>query len=94
MWSCDQSLVTQAFLLEKLPQSQFYKDLTKKKGWSWFKFNNPGLALGTNLKLYTSMAKGLKVKVRKFWGLIPTFVEVTGKKPVGRGAFCPHPHPE
>ena len=32
MWSCDQSLVTQAFLLEKLPQSQFYKDLTKKRG--------------------------------------------------------------
>ena len=47
-----------------------------------------GLALGTNLKLYTSVAKGLKLKVRKFGSLIPTFVEVTGKKLVG-GPFCP-----
>ena len=34
------------------------------------------------------MAKGLKLKARKFWGLIPTFVEVTGEKLFGgRGAF-------
>ena len=32
------------------------------------------------LKLYTSVAKGLKLKVRKFQGLIPTSVEVTGEK--------------
>ena len=32
------------------------------------------------LQFYTSMAKELKVKVRKFWGLIPTFVEFTGEK--------------
>ena len=32
---------------------------------------------------YTSVEKGLKLKVRKFWGLIPTFVEVTGEKLVG-----------
>ena len=57
------------------------------EGWSWFKFNNLGLALGTNLKFYTSLSKGLKLKVRKFWGLIPTFVEVTGEKLVGGGAF-------
>ena len=36
------------------------------------------------------MAKGLKLKVRKFWWLIPTFVEVTGEKLVG-GPFCPLP---
>ena len=54
--------------------------------WSWFKFNNLGLALGTNLKFYTSVAKRLKLKVRKFWGLISTFVEVTGEKLVA-GAF-------
>ena len=24
--------------------------------WSWFKFNNLGLALGSNLKFYTSVA--------------------------------------
>ena len=31
------------------------------------------------------MAKGLKLKVRKFWGPNPTFVEVTGEKLVGGG---------
>ena len=46
---------------------------------SWFNLNNLGLALRTNLKF-------LKLKVRKFWSLILTFVEVTGEKLVG-GAF-------
>ena len=94
MCSCDQSLVTLAFLWEKLSQPQFYKDLTRKtaffEGWSWFKFNNLRLALGTKLKFYTNVTKGLKSKVRKFWWLIPTFVEVTGEKLVG-GPFRP-PH--
>ena len=36
------------------------------------------------------MEKGLKLKVRKFWWLIPTFGEVTGEKLVG-GPFCPAP---
>ena len=62
------------------------------EGWSWFKFNNLRLALGTNLKFYTSLLKGLKLKVRKFWGLIPTFVEGTGEKLVGE-PFCPTPSP-
>ena len=96
MLSCDQSLVTLAFLWEKLSQSQFDRDLTRKtaffEGWSWFKFNNLGLALGMNLKFYTSVAKGLKVNVGKFWGLVPTFVEVTGEKLLGV-AFCPTPYP-
>ena len=56
--------------------------------WSWFKFNNLGLALGTNLKFYTSLSKELKLKVKKFLGLILTFVEVTGEKLVG-GLFAP-----
>ena len=30
MYSCDQSLVTEAFLWEKLSQPQFYNDLTRK----------------------------------------------------------------
>ena len=94
MQSCDQRLVTVAFLREKLSQPQFYKDLTRKTfffdGWSLFTFNNLGLALGTNLKFYTSVAKGLKLKVRKFWGLIPTFVEVTVEKVVW-GPFQPPP---
>ena len=50
------------------------------EGWSWFKFNNLGLARATNLTFYTSVAKGLKLKLRKFLGLNPTFVEVTGEK--------------
>ena len=48
--------------------------------WSCFKFNNLGLTLGMNLTFYSSVAKGLKLKVRKFWRLIPTFVEVAGEK--------------
>ena len=60
------------------------------EGCCWFKFNNLGLALGMALTFYTSMAKGLKLKVRKFWGLIPTFVEVTGGKVVG-DLFAPPP---
>ena len=50
---------------------------------SWFKFNNSGLALGTNLKFYTSVAKGLELKVTKFCGLISTFVGVTVETLVG-----------
>ena len=62
------------------------------EGWSWFTFNNLGLALGTNMKFYTSVSKGLKLKFRKFWRLIPTFVQVTGEKLVGE-VFLPHPLP-
>ena len=95
MLSCDQSLVTLAFLWEKLSQPQFYKDLTRKtaffEGWSWFKFNNLGLALGTNLKFYTSVAKKSILRVIKFLGLIPRFVRVTGEKLVEEGVFLPLP---
>ena len=83
MCSCDQSLVTLGFVGEKLSQPQCYNDLTRKtaffEGRSWFKFNNLGLALGTNLKFCTTVAKGLTIKVRNV-GPIPTFVEVTGEK--------------
>ena len=50
------------------------------KGWSWFTFNNLELALGRDLNFYTSVVKRLELKVRKLWGLISTFVEVTGEK--------------
>ena len=60
--------------------------------WSWFKFNNLVMAIGTTLKFYSSVAKWLKLKVRKFWELSPTFVEFTGEKLVG-GLFCPSPFP-
>ena len=45
--------------------------------------HNLGLALGINLKFYTIVAKGLKLKLRKFLGLIPTFAEVTEEKLLG-----------
>ena len=54
-------------------------------------FNNLRLAQGTNLKFYTSLLKGLQLKVRKFLRLVPTFIEVTGEKLVG-GASIPLPH--
>ena len=40
------------------------------------------------LKFYTRVAKGLKLNVRKFWRLLPTFVEVTEEKLIG-GLFAP-----
>ena len=43
------------------------------EGWSWFKFNNLGLALGIVFKFYTSVKNGLKLKVSEFLGLISTF---------------------
>ena len=69
-----------------IKKKEFEKN-TFLKGWSWFKFNNLGLALGMTFKFYTSVAKRLKLKVRK-WGLNLTFVEVTGEKLVW-GAFLP-----
>ena len=45
---------------------------------------------GTNLKFSTSVAKVLKLKVRKFWGLHPTIVEVIGETLVG-SLFAPFP---
>ena len=60
---------------------QFYKDLTRKntffERWSWFKLTFSGF------KSLHQCGKSLKLKVRKFWGLIPTFVEVTGENLVG-----------
>ena len=41
------------------------------------------------LKFYTGVAKGSKLKFRKFWELTPTFIEVTGGKLEGGGGFLP-----
>ena len=60
------------------------------EGQSWFKFNILGLVLDTNLKFYTSLSKALKLKARKYRGLIRTFAEFTGEKLVG-GPFYPSP---
>ena len=40
-------------------------------------FNNLELTLGMALTFYTSVAKGLELKERKFCGLVPTFVGTT-----------------
>ena len=48
--------------------------------WSWFKFKNLGLAPGRNLRFYTNVTKGLKLKFRKFRGVISMFVEATREK--------------
>ena len=52
-----------------------------------------GLAVAMSLNFYASVAKGLNLKVTKFWGLIPTFVKVTGGKLTGGGVFAPPPPP-
>ena len=74
-----------------------YKDLAKKtffEEWYWFKLNNLGLPLCMNLKFWNSVVKSLKLKVRKFFGLILTFVEVTGSK-LESGRLLPQPpYPE
>ena len=46
------------------------------------KLNNLGLTLGMALKFYANVEKGSKLKVRKFWGLVLTFVEVAESKPI------------
>ena len=62
----------------------------KKQFFKGFKFNILGLTLGMTLTFYKGVAKGLKLKGRKFWRLIPTFVEVTREKLVEE-PFCPLP---
>ena len=52
------------------------------------KFNNLGLALGMALEFYTRL---LKLKVRKFYGLIPTFIKITGEELVEEGSNPPYP---
>ena len=69
---------------------QFCKDLTRKtdffEGWSWIKFNHLRLVLERVLKFYDNVVKVLELKVRTFWGLIPTFGEVAEEKLIGGGA--------
>ena len=68
--------------------------MSAKMTSSVYDVSSKNLSHGANyiMDFYTSLSEGLKLKVRKFWGLIPTFVEVTGEKLVG-GAFYPRPSP-
>ena len=43
------------------------------------------------MKVYTSVAKVLKLKVRKDWELSLSFVEATGEKPDGGDSLPPSP---
>ena len=66
------------------------QDLARKttffEGYSWFKFNNIGLARVMSSKFYASVAS-TKTKSQKVLGTT-SFVEVTGEKLVG-GLFAP-----
>ena len=80
--------------LEVTYHFNFMRFWPKKKhsaveGWSWFKFNNLGLLLTMALKFYSSVRKGLKLKVKKFWGLISTFGELQGENWYREGAAPP-----
>ena len=55
-----------------------------------FKFNNLWLVLFLALKFCINVAKGLKLKVRKFLGLVFTF---RGKTLTGEGVLCFFPSP-
>ena len=62
-------------ILEGIDQNKQYFE-----GCFWFKFNNLGLALDMVLKFNTNVVKGSKLKVRRFWELIPILVEVIREK--------------
>ena len=78
MWSCDQVLVTLAFLWGTLIYGFVQK--TDFEGWSWSKVYNLGLALGMVLKFYSSVAKRFKLKAKVL-------------RETSRGPFCTSPPP-
>ena len=92
MCSCDQSLVTVAFLWDKLSQPQFYKDLARRTAffewWSWFRLNNLGLPL--KLEILHQCGKRVKTKSQKVSGTNSYVCKVTGEKLVGV-VFLPPP---
>ena len=79
MWSFEKIIGNSSISMREVIIS--YKDLSRKRdffeGWSWVRFYNLGLVLGVALKFYSSVAKELKLRVRKFWELICTFGIVT-----------------
>ena len=84
---CIREVIVTSILLRIWPEKRLFFE-----GMSWFKFIDLRLALGTNLKFYTSFSKGLKLKVKKFCRLTFMFIEVTGEKLVGF-FFCNPPPP-
>ena len=45
-----------------------------------------------SVKIVCHVVKRSKLKTKKFWALVPTFVDVTGEKKVEAGLFV-HPQP-
>ena len=99
--SCDSNYILDVLMWPKFGNSSIskrkvittsiFKDLTRKtaffEGWSWFKFNNFGLALGMALKFCTSVAKVSKLKVSEFWGTNSYICRSYKGKSVGWGVF-------
>ena len=92
--SCESSYTVDMVMWQKVCNSSipmteiiitsFLKGFDFFETCSWFEFNILGLALGMVFKFYTSVAKGLKLELRKLsWGLIFTSVEGRGEKLVG-----------
>ena len=91
MWQGDQSLITSSFMSEVIITWILWGFDKKKQffeGCSWFKFNNLGLALLMTLKFYTSVAKRLKLKVRKFLGA-SSYICRSYRRKTCRGIFWP-----
>ena len=92
MLSCDQSLVTLAFLGEKLLSPEFYKDLTRKTAfferWSWFKFINLGVTQGRKVEILHQCGKRVKTKSQNVLGG-NSYICRSYRGKTGRGAFLP-----
>ena len=65
------------------------KSPTFFEGYSWFKFNTFRLALDMAPKFYTSVAKELKLKVWKFWGVEMWRSCTSYRGKFGRGSLLP-----
>ena len=94
--SCDSKYIVDLFMWPDFDNSSVSKReaiVTLKKTdffeWrSWFAFNHLRLTLGLVLTFYSILAKGFKLKVKKFWIVIPTLVEIAGGKLVGKKLFA------
>ena len=64
--------------------------ITFFEGRCWLKFKNLGLVLGMALKLYISVTKRLKIKVKKVWGA-NSYICRSCRGKTGRGDFLPPP---
>ena len=81
MWSCDQNLVTLSFgklsFIRIWPEKQlFLRGAIGLSSIIWVGFKN-----------LHKCSKNVYTKSHNVFGLIPTFVEVTGEKLVGRAFF-------